>query len=112
MLTFLAKKNKMKKVLGTAYLLLHVSIFLFLSLPDGSRWAQYGHLIELEELATQAVLEVLVQLTAVTHLRHVRRCLLVHFAFLSSYGVNNHIFTYHLISHQLAVCMKSLKNSW
>lgn len=48
------------------YLLLHVPISLLLSLYDGSRRAQDGHLIQLEELLTQAVLQVLVQLAAGT----------------------------------------------
>ena len=42
------------------YLLLHVPISLLLYLPDGSRRAQDGHLVQLEELLTQAVLQVLV----------------------------------------------------
>ena len=46
------------------YLLLHVSVPLLLSLPNGSGRAQDGHLVQLEELLTQAVLQVLVQLTA------------------------------------------------
>lgn len=55
------------------YLLLHVPISLLLSLPSGSRGAQDEHLIQLEELLTQAVLQVLVQLAAGTqYVRHVR----------------------------------------
>lgn len=44
------------------YLLLHVPVFILLL--NGSRGAQYGHLIQLQELLTQAVLKVLVQLAA------------------------------------------------
>lgn len=49
-------------------LVLHVPLFpilcLLLRLPSGSRRTQDGHLVQLEELLTQAVLQVLVQLAA------------------------------------------------
>lgn len=49
------------------YLLLHVPVsLLLLSFSDGSWRAQDGHLVQLEELLTQAVLQVLVQLAAGT----------------------------------------------
>lgn len=48
------------------YLLLHVPVSLRLSLPDGSSRTKDGHLIQLQELLTQAVLQVLVQLAAGT----------------------------------------------
>lgn len=52
--------------------MLHVSISLLLSLTNGSRGAQDGHLIQLQELLTQAVLQVLVQLAAGTqYVRHI-----------------------------------------
>lgn len=44
------------------YLLLHVPVPLLLPLPEWGRRAQDGHLVQLEELLTQAVLQVLVQL--------------------------------------------------
>lgn len=54
------------------YLLLHVPISLLLSLPDSSRRALYGHLIQLEKLLTQAVLQVLVEMAAGTqNVKHV-----------------------------------------
>lgn len=46
------------------YLLLHVPVSLLLSLTEWSRRAEDGHLVQLEELLTQAVLQVLVQLAA------------------------------------------------
>lgn len=46
-------------------LLVHVPILpVLLCLPSGSRRTQDGHLVQLEELLTQAVLQVLVQLAA------------------------------------------------
>lgn len=49
-------------------LLLHVPFLLpllfLLRLPRGSRRTQDGHLVQLEELLTKAVLQVLVQLAA------------------------------------------------
>lgn len=48
------------------YLLLHVSISFLLFLPHGSSRAQDGHFIQLQELLTQAVLQMLVQLEAWT----------------------------------------------
>lgn len=48
-----------------ANLLLHVPVLLLLLfLPRGSRRTLDGHLVQLEELLTQAVLQVLVQLAA------------------------------------------------
>lgn len=51
------------------YLLIHVPVSLLVLLhllpfSDGSRGAQDGNLVQLEELLTQAVLQVLVQLAA------------------------------------------------
>lgn len=52
----------------TLNLVLHVPLLpllrLLLCLPSGSRRTQDGHLVQLEELLTQAVLQVLVQLAA------------------------------------------------
>lgn len=48
------------------YLLLHVPISLLVHPCDGSRRTQDGHLVQLEELLTQAVLQVLVQVAAGT----------------------------------------------
>lgn len=49
-------------------LVLHVPVFsllrFLLHLPSGSRRTQDGHFVQLEELLTQAVLQVLVQLAA------------------------------------------------
>lgn len=52
-----------------AYLLLHVPVSLLillhlLAFSDGSWGAQDGNFVQLEELLTQAVLQVLVQLAA------------------------------------------------
>lgn len=52
----------------TVNLVLHVPLLpllrFLLCLPSGGRRAQDGHLVQLEELLTQAVLQVLVQLAA------------------------------------------------
>lgn len=50
------------------HLLLHVAVVVAppLALSDGRAGAQDGHLVQLEELLTQAVLQVLVQLAAGT----------------------------------------------
>lgn len=48
------------------YLLLHVSILFVLSVPSGDSRTQDGHLVQLEELLTEAVLQVLVHLAAGT----------------------------------------------
>lgn len=46
-------------------LVLHVPLLCFLlCLPSGSRRTQDGHLVQLEKLLTQTVLQVLVQLAA------------------------------------------------
>lgn len=45
-------------------LALHVPLRFLLCLPSGSRRTQDGHLVQFEELLTQAVLQVLVQLAA------------------------------------------------
>lgn len=46
------------------YLLLHVAILFLLTLPNGRWRTQDGHLIQMEDLLAQAILEVLVHLAA------------------------------------------------
>lgn len=57
-------------------LVLHVPLFpilrFLLCLPSGSRRTQDGHLVQLEELLTQAVLQVLVQLAASRKKKHLK----------------------------------------